>query len=142
MNAPITSLIQKSTKGGMKVQQPLLNVGGKSCGCTSNCGCGSPAKYLGGVFGDQKHSKEQMAEYHAKKKLKKAVKGETGLFGSVLNAFSPSLGATYKASKIAKASKEYKEARKGFEDWRAKTHPSVSDTPSAPPKKKGCKKKY
>ncbi len=45
MNAPITSLIQKSTKGGMKVQQPLLNVGGKSCGCTSDCGCGSPAEY-------------------------------------------------------------------------------------------------
>lgn len=45
MNAPITSLIQKSTKGGMKVQQPLLNVGGKSCGCTSDCDCESPAKY-------------------------------------------------------------------------------------------------
>ena len=45
MNAPITSLIQKSTQGGMKVQQPLLNVGGKSCGCPSDCDCGSPAKY-------------------------------------------------------------------------------------------------
>ena len=45
MNVPITSLIQKSTQGGMKVQEPLLNVGGKSCGCPSDCDCGSPAKY-------------------------------------------------------------------------------------------------
>lgn len=39
MNKPITSKIQQSTKGGMKITKPLLDVGVVSCGA-----CGSPAK--------------------------------------------------------------------------------------------------
>jgi|11_taG_2_1085331.scaffolds.fasta_scaffold24158_5 hypothetical protein len=39
MNKPITSRIQQSTQGGMKVTKPILNVG---VGCCTKCG--SPAK--------------------------------------------------------------------------------------------------
>ena len=44
MNKPITSRIQQSTQGGMKVTKPILNVGVGSCGCDESCKCGSPAK--------------------------------------------------------------------------------------------------
>jgi hypothetical protein len=39
MNKPITSRVQQSTQGGMKVTKPILNVGIESCST-----CGSPAK--------------------------------------------------------------------------------------------------
>lgn len=125
---PITAKIKRTTKGG--ITQPILNVG-----APVKTKASTPAKYLGGVLGDRRSSREQMAEYQTKKNLKNAIKGKDGGVGSVLDAFSPSLGAVYKGSKIAKASKKYKKARKEFEDWRAKTHPSYSDTSTAPKSK-------
>lgn len=122
---PITAKIKKTTKGG--ITQPLLNVGAP---VKMKNQMSSPAKSLGGVFGDVSYSKEQWAESESRKNLKNAVKGKRGLFGNVLNAFSPSLGAVYQGSKIAKASKKYKKAAKDLDDWKVKIGftPPASDT--------------
>ena len=66
MNKPITSRIQQSTQGGMKVTKPILNVGVGSCGCKGSCGCGSPAKYGSpnkkALVGDQKNLPKEIKD--------------------------------------------------------------------------------
>lgn len=74
MNTPITSRIQKSTQGGMKVQEPLLNVGGKSCGCPGSCSCGSPNKmYAESSNKLTAKGKEAIMESNANENFKKAI---------------------------------------------------------------------